>query len=408
MPGIRLLEGRDLRRGIELEGAEAFTKRLLGHLEKKELRPHDFSLRQLAEGYMGNEWVNNLRPKSGRWDGSAVLREADGSAVAYSQFSNITGQIFFNAVKDAYEYDSADFPFSRVIPEKPTNILEMEKIPGISHVGDEFSVITEGADYPNFGVSEDYVEIAAKEKRGGVVDVTKEAVLGDRTGVLLDRCKGLGFWLKYNKEKRLVDMVIDENGGAVSAASGGHRYHWKGTSYATYQTTTPYDNVTASNALVDWTDIEAAWLTLVAITDPYTGEPLMQMPTHLFVTPTLAATAYYIMHSMEVAKHAGGYDAANTVYETRGPSPLQGIAAGNLQIVTSQLMAARAATDTTWYLGAPQKSFAYFSLWDVTPEEAPQGNEQQFRRDILHSFKVSEMGTAATLEPRFMNESTVA
>ena len=61
------------------------------------------------------------------------------------------------------------------------------------------------------------------------------------------------------------------NGGAKSAALGGHRYHWKGTSYGTYQTTTPWVNVATSAGLVDWTDVEAAWLLLAQMVDPYTG-----------------------------------------------------------------------------------------------------------------------------------------
>lgn len=407
MPGTRLIEARDIRRGCELEGHEAFTTRLNKALEKRQIRPRDFSIRELAEGYMGTEWVDNCHPKRGRAYGRRELLEADGSAVAYSQFSNITGQIFFNAVKESYEYDSENFPFSKVIPTKPTDILDMEKIPGISEVGDEFSVIQEGGEYPNFGVSEDYIEIAAKQKRGGIVPVTKEAIFGDRTGVLLDRCRNLGFWLYYNKEKRLIDCVVDENAGAVSAAVGGHRYHWKGTTYATYQTSTPYDNVTASNALVDWTDIQNAWLTLVGITDPYTGEPIMQNPTHIIVTPQLAATAWYILHSMEVRTHAGGYPTSGSPAEHVSPLPLQGIGLQNLSLLTSQLLASRAATDTDWWMGAPGRAFAYFECWGVEPEEAGENSREAFHRDVVMQFKVSEMGTAATLDPRYMNESNV-
>ncbi len=408
MPGTRLIEARDIRRGCEIEGPQKTAERLEKALDKKDIRPRDFSIRELAEGFMGNEWVDNLHPKRGRAYGKQELLEADEAAVSYSHFSHITGQIFFNAVKESYEYDSENFPFSKVIPTKPTNIIDMEKIPGISQVGDEFSVIQEGAEYPNFGVSEDYIEIAAKQKRGGIVPVTKEAIFGDKTGVLLDRCRNVGFWLYYNKEKRIIDCVIDENAGAVSAAHGGHRYHWKGTSYATYQTTTPWDNVTATNALVDWTDVENAWLTLVGITDPYTGEPIMQNPTHIIVTPQLAATAWYILHSMEVRVHAGGYNASATVQEHGTPLPLQGIGLQNLQLLTSQLLASRAATDTDWWLGAPGRAFSYFECWGVEPEEAGPQSREGFHRDVVMQFKVSEMGTPATEEPRFMTESRVA
>jgi len=351
---------------------------------------------------MGREWVDNLHPKRGRYYSGALL-EADGSAVAFSQFSNITGQIFFSMVKDGFDQEVQ--PFSQLIPTKPTQILGMEKIPGISEVGDEFSVIGEGMEYPNFGVSEDYVEIASKEKRGGTVPVTKEAIYADKTSDLLPKCRGLGKWLKINKEKRLIDVLIDENAGAKSAALGGHRLHWKGTSYATYQATTPWDNVTTSNALVDESDLEQAWLTLVGITDPYTGEPIPQTPTHIIVTPQNVMTAYRILRAIQVRTHAGGYPTSGNPMETTSPSALDVIGLQNLKVVTSQLLAARAATDTDWWMGSPAKAFAYFSCWDVTTEEAPPNSREAFHRDIIFQFKASEMGVAGTLEPRVMNES---
>lgn len=296
-------------------------------------------------------------------------------------------------------------PFSDLIPTKPTEILDMEKIPGISEVGDEFSVIGEGSEYPNFGVVEDYHEIAAKEKRGGIVPVTKEAIFGDKTKQLLPRCRNLGAFLKLNKEKRLIDAAIDENAGARSAALGGHRYFWKGTSYASYQSTTPWVNIRASNGLVDETDLEQAWLRLVQITDPYTGEPIIQQATHIIVTPQNVMTAYRILKSIQVAMHAGGYPLTGNPVETVSPSGLPAIGLQGLQVLSSQLLAARAATDTDWWLGSPAKAFAYYSAWDVTTEEAPPNSRESFTRDIVFQFRASEMGVAATEDPRYMVEN---
>lgn len=401
IPGRRLINYHELRQQVDLLGPEQTFRHLNEALEARHLHPTDFTIRELAEAFMGREWVDNLHPKRGRYQQASLL-EADGTAVAYSHFGNITGQIFFNMIKEAYELP--EFVFSKVIPTKGTTILDMEKIPGIADVGDEFSEIAEGDEYPNFGVSEDYQEIAAKRKRGGIVPVTKEAIFGDRTGVLLERCKKLGYWLGYNKEKRLIDVVIDENGGAVSATLGGHRYHWKGTSYATYQTSTPWDNVTTSNGLVDWTDVENAWLTLIGITDPYTGEPILQNPKHLVVTPQNLMTARRIMTATNVQTHSGGYATSGNLADTHAPSPLKAVM-GDLEILSSQLLAARAATDTDWWMGDLSKAFAYFAAWDVLTEEAPVNSREAFQRDIVFQTKASEMGAAATIDPRVVQES---
>src|SRR5689334_17504444 len=80
-------------------GAEATVRHLLEHLKAKKLRPADFSIRELAMGLVedGEWWVERLsRPKS------TSLLEAN-HAVDTSQFTGITGQIFFEAILDSYE-----------------------------------------------------------------------------------------------------------------------------------------------------------------------------------------------------------------------------------------------------------------------------------------------------------------
>jgi len=399
MPGRRLINYRELRSQVEHLGPRRTTKHLTESLEAKHLRPEDFSLRELAEAFMGREWVDNLHPKRGRFYGRDVLEAAD--AVSYSHFGNITGQIFFSSIKENYE--APEFVFSKIIPTKPSEILDMEKIPGIGDMGDEFSVIGEADEYPNFGVVEDYIEIAAKEKRGGIVPVTKEAIFGDRTGKLLERCKKIGYFEGLNKEKRLIDAVIDENAGAKSAVLRGHRYHWKGVSYTTY-VTTPWNNIQTSNALVNWTDIENAWLRLVQMTDPYTGEPIMVTPKHLVVTPQNLMTAKRILKATNVQTHSGGYATTGNLVDTHAPSPIQEVV-GNLEVVWSALLAARQSTDTDWQLGDLSKAIAYYSAWDLTTEDAPANSPAAFRRDIVFEHKVSEMGVAATVEPRALVES---
>lgn len=395
------INGSALKRQVQKDGPEKATEFFVDLLESKKVRPGEFSLRDLAVAYMGEEWVNDCNPNEKRGRQIVDLQEAAAAAVTYAHFNQITGQIFFSAVAEAYQLE--EMPLSKIIPTKPTKIQDMEKIPGISEVGDEFTIIGESDLYPVFGVSQDWHHVAAKQKRGGIVKVTKEAVFGDLTGKLLERCQSIGKFLALNKEKRLVDCVIDENGGAVSAALGGHRYLWKDTSYATYQTSTPWDNVTTSCALVDWTDISEAWQTLIAILDPYTGEPIAQAPKHIVVTPQNVMTAMRIVNATESTTHVGGYATSGNLNEFKAADPMKTLTPG-LQVVYSQQIASRAATDTDWWFGDLTKAFAYYENWGITAEEAPKGNSEEFNRDVLHQFKVSEKGCAATEDPRFIAE----
>ncbi|MCA9218717.1 MAG: hypothetical protein KDA71_00240, partial [Planctomycetales bacterium] len=69
-------------------------------LEKKELRPSEFSIRQLFENFVedGRELADSFNP---RGNGGVQLMES--GAVDTSAFSNITGQIVYSAIMESYQ-----------------------------------------------------------------------------------------------------------------------------------------------------------------------------------------------------------------------------------------------------------------------------------------------------------------
>lgn len=400
MSGTRCINGRELRQLYEHKGGKVVYDHLTEALEKKQLRPEDFSIAELCEAFMGRDYINALRPKSGYYVHSDVM-ESD--AVSFRDFSQITGQILFTSVKESLMQE--EFVFQKVVPVIPSKEQGVEKVPGISEIGDDLEVVGEEQPYPSLGVAQDFIEVAAKVKRGGIVNVTREAILGDKTSVLLDRCKKLGFWLGLNREKRIIDAIVDENAGATSIHSGGHRYHWRGTSIATYGNnsgTHTWDNLEASNALVDWSDINNAWLLLRAMLDPFTGEPIMISPKHLIVTPQLEWQAKMILTATRVVRHAGGYATSGNLNEFEAGNPVP----SGISILSSQLLASRMATDTDWFMGDISKALAVYENWGVETEEAPKDSYEAYTRDIAFSIKASCKDAVATLEPRLMVEST--
>lgn len=362
--------------------------------------PDNFDIGRLMESFMGREFRDCFDPKRGT--GRVPIMEADGAAVAYSDFTGISGQVFFTEVNAGYDMEKDEI--SEAVESKATVIIDMEKIPGISMPSDEFVVIGEGEDYPNFGVSQDYQHRAALEKRGGIIQVTKEAIAGDKTGILLPKCKALGKMLYQNKKKRIIDAIIDENTGAKSAVQGGHRYHWLDTSYGTYQAATPYVNLVTSNGLLDFTNVNNAWLKLKAMKDPYSGEPIEIKIKHLIVTPTNSMTALRIKHTLDVRMHSGGYATSGNLVDTRSESPLKEVI-GDFKILTSQLLATRSALQTDWWLGNVTEAIRYAYLWDITTEDAPSYTDQAFRRDVIFQHKVGEFGRAWTKDPRQLCEN---
>ncbi|MGZ3316615.1 MAG: phage major capsid protein [Isosphaeraceae bacterium] len=393
-----MLNVRNLKRlhlAAKKDGKEAkFFDEFQEGLDSKAIKLQDISIRELAENFIedGHEAVLSWNPRNAEGGVSMKILEETG-AVTSGGFSRITGQLLINAVLQAYEME--ENVFSKIIPSVPTQ-LNGQKVPGISRIGDNALAVGEAQAYPVAGVSEDYIETPLTTKRGLMVNVTKEAIFFDLTGQLQQRCSEVGEMLAVNKEKRIIDCVIDENTTAG-------RYKWKGTSYATYQSSTPFINLKATNALVDWTNIDAAELVFNQLTDPYTGEPIVVNPKHLVVTRQLLRTAQRILTATSVQTVTPGYATCANPNVAVWNNPVSGY-----QIVSSAQLAARLGTDTSWYIGDLTKAFKYMENWPITVVQAPSNSEAEFTHDIVYRVKASERGAASTWEPRQMVKSTVA
>lgn len=400
-----MINARELKRRAELDGVEKTEAHLLEALSEGHLKPEDFSLRDTFKALVVN--------RDGDMVGSDVLEECcnpqhqnsklslaeSTGMVNTAAFANITGQIAFNAAMAGYE--SEEFIFTRKIPTIQTQ-FSGEKIPGISDLGDQAQIVAEGRPYPLAGVSEDWVETPSTLKRGFIVPVTKEAIFFDRTGILLRQASDLGKSFGLNKEKRAIDCIIDQNTTAA-------RYRWRGTTYATYQTTTPWINKKTSNGLEDWTDIGNAEQLLANMVDPNTGEPINVMADTIIVTPEKESAAMRILDAIGIAYHSGGYVTNASVSQSNGPNPVgRGRYSTKYSVMSSRHLPGRLATDTDWFLGNPAKAFAYMQNWAATYTQAPMNSEEEFNSDIVYRYKVSERGAFATMDPRYMIWNTVA
>lgn len=401
MPAIK---ASNVRRMIETKGAKWTEEHIGDALKSKQLSPSDFSIRELAEELIGHEFVRSCSPRKG---GEFLSMTEAADAVSASHFANISGQLVFNAILDASVAD--DYVFSSLVPTIPT-MFDGEKIPGISGLGDAALVVRENEQFPRAGVNETWIETPQTTKRGTIVPITKEAIFFDRTGLLLSRCAQVGEALGLNKEKRAIDCVIDET-------STDHRWKYRGTSIATYgdnSGTHDWDNLAASNTLLDWQSIAAMETLMAAVLDPETGEPMNTYADTLIVTPQNAPHAYRILNAMHTEMAVPGYAVSANPTVTRSPSPLGKTPySGNYQIVSSRLLAVRMALGTaepltSYYLGAPKKAFAYMQNWPITVVQAPANSSDEFNRDIVAQYKASERGAYTTLNPRYMCKSTVA
>ncbi len=347
---MRAIKYRELKRMYETNGAEKTVQHLQEALRSGDLKPEDFSIRELAEATLSPERVRQMDPRQG---GVCLLEAGDG--VDVTAFSNITGQVVQARVLEAYNQEA--FVMSKLVETIPTR-LDGERIPGIGRVSDDVSEVPPGMPYPSLGFAEDYIDTPQTTKRGFIVPVTREAVFFDRTHLILQRAAEVGEVLGLNKEKRLLDLLL----GAVN------NYTWKGAAYETYSNTggggAPDGNWInqMTEELVDWTDVDAAEQLFADILDPNTGEPVLIQATTVLVMPAYRHAAHRIFNAAEI-------NYTNGATTTVAANPL-----GNYTVVESRLAYRRllasghsaAAAKKWWFIGDFRKAFAYMENWPIT------------------------------------------
>jgi hypothetical protein len=140
--------------------------------------------------------------------------------------------------------------------------------------------------------------------------------------------------------------------------------------------------------------------------DPDINEPMNFQGKHLVVTPQLAPTAYRIKRTIETRTNVGGYATTGNLQSFAADSPVPSYF--DFDIVTSQLIADRLGTDTSWFYGDIARMLRYMQNWPLEVIQAPAMSEDEFKRDIVVQYRVSERGAFSTWEPRAMIKSTVA
>jgi len=386
---VATIKYRELRRRYQLDGPEKTVEHLSEALARKDLRADDFSIRDLAEGLVpdGHHWVRAMDPRN--TTGVNLLEAGDG--VDVTAFLNITGQVVYSKIMEAYQQEA--FVVSKLVSTIPTR-LDGEKIPGVSRTADQVDEIHPGMPYPSLGFGEDYIETPSTTKRGFIVPVTKEAIFFDRTHLVLSRAAEVGEILGLNKEKRLSDLLI----GAVN------NYKWRGTEYDTYQAATPWINVLDANELVDWTNVDAAEQLFADILDPNTGEPVLVQASTVLVMPAYRHAAHRVFNAAEIT-----YTAADAATATTAANPLGNYRVEESRLAYRRIIASGISADAAkawWFIGDFAKAFAYMENWPITVTQSPPGSEADFNQDIVIRFKASERGAAAVINPRYIVKCT--
>lgn len=357
------------------------------------LRPDDFSIRDLAACFIADRQTGEPIGLSGlEAFCTGRIVEADG-VLTTSAFATLTGQILNAAVIEGYQLP--EFTLSSVVPTM-NGRARTARITGVSLPLQENKVleVQEGQEYPAVGMYDEYVRTPETKKLGALVRITKEAILQDETGQILDQARRVGELIGLQKETLLADYVVGAVSGCVverrvgDAAEGSYNlfYSSAGSRYVNEQT----------NALSDWTDIDAAEDIFLGIQMPGTGQPPVLTQRVVLTPPQLRSTAARILNATETRTGSSNIVVA--------ANPLAGL---GLRLVASPLVYSRlvasgvaAATAAgTWFYGDLARAFRWYQNWDLTVEQDQTGS-LAFSHDVVAQYKASIRGTPVVVEPR--------
>jgi len=366
-------------------------------LRDQVLAPSQVSIKVLAESLLGYDAEHVLQTPSHK---QVDLFEA-GESIQPSTFANISA---FNSVTAGLleaaileTWNRSAYLGDRLAQNIPSN-KRSEKFIGISALGDSAEERKPGARHPRVGLSERYVTTPDTTNHALGIDVTREAVMFDLTNQLLRQAESVGEQLRLRKEYRIIDAVL----GITNT------YTYNGTNANTYVASAGnWVNIVGSNALVDWTDVDAALLLFSGMTDQETGQPITLSGYQVLVMPAKDMTANYLFGSTELRRNT-----ATAAETTIGASPLRRFP---FELLPSSPFVYKRVLDTDglalgttngpglWYIGDFKRAFGYVENLPLTiSRPQPASDYQMADHGLVFSVFADEMGTPCVLEPRYV------
>lgn len=380
----RHLDSRKIREVVQSHGVPTAQRYLTEQLREGTVRPEQFSLLALWEGFVGaaRETLQHARASMAAGFVPAA-RETMQEAVGAAAFSYVTGNVITQAVIAAYEMRQSTLD-SLVSPI--SSRFRVEPLVGFQASGSLLDV-GEGEEYQDDVMAEKAVQAPEPVKRGRAITITEEAILYDQTGQILARARMRGDQLRKDRESRGMKRIQDLANPTppVGMLPNIYKCYYPIVSgsptqtdlYRTAAGSTSWHNRTinslASTALTDWTSLDAAMALFASMTDE-NGDPIVIEPNTLLVPYALWSTAHRIVNAIEVWNVTG-----TATRTTVSPNVVRTIA-GTLIPLWSPYM----NDTTTWYLGDPKSQFQERIIIPGQVVELPPDK----RRDMLTGFVV--------------------
>lgn len=386
------LHGPDKGEAAFRSGVSAVHKKI-GHGQ--------MSIRAIAEGIMGEGWHERYR--KGCYHLQMGLRESS-AAVDVSAFSNITGQLLVDRIRD--NYDAPQFIGDSLFEIAPVTggNLGMHREPWLSRTRNDPGLLQPQQEYPETDFIEQYIDLPALEKRGQRCSISMEMIFADKTKQAMNRAEDIGFRLRYNREERQLKVVA----GLVN------NWVYMGTGYNTYSTGNGlYINEKSSNAIADYRQVAELELMFSNMTDFVTGKAVLVDPSGMQIlhVPYKTPELKIALHAARTRNGPFAVSAPNVQQEIDEVPLINDVDYPLIKSVIlwhllvdavaagGQAYSAAAAKEHVW-MGHFKKAFVYREAMPFTTAQAPPGNPAEFNQDIAVQVKAMEWGVAGVQDPR--------
>jgi hypothetical protein len=349
---------------------------------------NQINLRRLYEALVpdGREALRMLEPD--RYRRSGVFMEA-GSPVKTTHFSNVLSNIFLGDM--LAEMESPSLIGGDLLTKRPAESQGPEMIHGIAMIGDVAQDIGEGEEYPMVGLSEKFVTQPRKVKDGFIIAITDEVIWENKLASVVERARQATQGMALTQEKDRLSTVLgitnsySRNGGPVQAT------------YADTHTQGDFDNLVASNAMTDYTSINAALQRLFAQVDLDTGEPVMVGTNFQVVYPhQLAVNAAFAFGATEVRQVNG----SNTSIGGNPISFMKEFGGMSFEFKSNQYVSSVQGNATSWYVGNFRDAFEEREVFPVQMFVEDRNSSAGFSRDIAMRMKVRRKSAVGVRNPQ--------
>ena len=351
--------------------------------KEKEITPSDFSIKALFEELVNTD--NKLDMHSSVED----IAEA----VASSAFATITNTVMNNSVIPAYE--SAVGDAASLVSEVPAVKTGPEEVPGYT-AGAAFAQRLETMSYEEDQIAEKFWVID-KSDFGKIISLTRESIFDDRTGQLISRAQRVG-----EKGGVLRAQIITQTLEVAARTSQGESGTGRAAIYentaiaasnfynndhsALIDKAGANDNLQASNALANATDINAANLLLSGMIDE-AGDKVGITGDTIVVPSGLVMTAHELTDSK--VKVGASNEQENYFFRKFRVAELPHLSSA-----------------TTWFLGAPKKQMLWLWVWKPETKVQRANSEMAFSNQVVLRYRFAWYGGVGHSDYRFIIKNT--